>query len=67
MVALEHRSGFYRPLEEGISKRRLRERSSVGEEGEIGHGGVSPRAGGEVATGGWSVRRGRAERAQREG
>ena len=49
MVELELRSGFYRPAEEVISKRRLGERSSVGEEGEIGHGSVSPRAAGEMA------------------
>ena len=67
MVALELRSGFYRPAEEVRSKRRLRERSSVGEEGEIGHGSVSPRAAGEVATGGWSVRRGRAGRGTARG
>jgi hypothetical protein len=35
MVALELRSGFYRPAEEGISKRRLRERSSAGEKAKL--------------------------------
>jgi hypothetical protein len=51
-------SGFYRPAEGGISERRVRGMSLAGEEGEIGHVGVSPHATGEVAHREWSGQRG---------